>query len=116
MTDNEKATIPGTDRTEGVLDEVADERTRQVTKWGVQTRPTGANAAFSRARDLAQKRTDARMKDGTATWHDILFEEFLEAVAEEDAAKMRVELIQLAAVAVSAVEDIDRKAAGEVAP
>lgn len=114
MTKDSKATIPGTDRTEGVLDEVADERTRQVTKWGVQTRPTGASSAFMRARDLAQKRTDAKMKDGTATWHDILFEEFMEAISEEDAAKMRVELIQLAAVAVSAVEDIDRKEAGEL--
>ena len=100
-----------TDETQDVLVAIADERMRQIAKWGVQSRPEGTNPAFAKARDAAQRRTDTKMKDGTVTWHDIIFEEFLEFLTETAPAKMRVELIQLAAVAVSAIEDIDRKAA-----
>lgn len=87
-----------------VLVEVADERGRQRRKWGVQEAPA-------------------------AVWMTILGEEFGEACREVLAmrgghrpdgvsdpaadARLRVELVQLAAVAVQTVEALDR--AGEVA-
>ena len=45
---------------------------------------------------------------GQCTWLHILREEVFEAFAEDDPAKLRAELIQVAAVAVQWVEAIDR--------
>jgi hypothetical protein len=64
-----------------VLDEVQDERRRQDAKWGEQNHP-----------------------DGT-----IALEEVFEALVETDPAKLRDELLQVAAVAVAWVEAIDRR-------
>jgi hypothetical protein len=97
-----------------VLRETADERIRQVTKWGVQTRPDGTGGGITA--DLARITkhvTDAAAADGSLTWRHILDEEVLEAFAETDQDKLRTELIQVAAVAISWVEDIDRKAEAE---
>ena len=49
-----------------------------------------------------------RYTGGEGTWADILREEYFEALAETDPARLRVELIQVAAVAVAWVEAIDR--------
>lgn len=48
--------------------------------------------------------------DGTVTWWHILREEVFEASAEVDPAKLREELIQVAAVAMKWIEAIDRRA------
>lgn len=102
-----------TPETEAALTDTAEERVRQVAKWGVQTRPDGTmrngqddidGAAYFKAR------TDAAAEDGTVTWRDILNEEVAEVYAETDPALIREELIQVAAVALSWVEDLDRKA------
>lgn len=46
---------------------------------------------------------------GRHTRADILFEEFVEALAEDDPAKLRGELIQVAAMAVDWIADIDAR-------
>lgn len=106
-----------------VLAEVAAERDRQDRKWGEQNHPNGTgpdqhilgnppphitNAELAEA---ARRRTQ-RFTDGpwTLTYEAILTEEVCEAYAEEDPAKLRAELIQVAAVAVAWVEKIDRDA------
>lgn len=61
-------------------------------------------------RDMARLECDERHKAGEATWLDILREEVLEAFAEDDPARLRTELVQVAAVAVAWVEAIDRRA------
>lgn len=74
-------------RTNGVLKHVAQERERQDNKWGEQNH----SAAF---------------------WIVILGEEFGEvcsAIFEQDSDNLRAELIQVAAVAVAAVEGLDRQ-------
>lgn len=113
-----------------VLVEVAAERERQDAKWGEQNHPngTGDNQEFIRPAEYVhpagehilatmgtfayrmKHRTDERAQRGTVTFADILLEEVFEALAEEDPAKLRTELIQVAAVAAQWVEAIDRTA------
>lgn len=103
-----------TGKTETVLIDIADERVAQVAKWGVQSWPTGTGGAhYEAARDASQAHTDEAAQRGDVTWTDILLEEVFEALAEADPVKLREELVQVAAVAVSIVEDIDRKATRE---
>lgn len=99
-----------TAETRQALKDTAAERVRQVRKWGVQTRPDGTGPQYLAMAEAAKARTDARADDGTLEWLDILMEEVAEAAAESDHPALREELIQVAAVALSWVEDIDRKA------
>ncbi len=98
-----------TDETADALADVADERLRQVGTWGVQARPDGTSETYAVHADAAKLLTDQRAEAGTLTWADILSEEVLEAFSEEDHDALREELIQVAAVAISWAEDIDRR-------
>lgn len=120
----------------GVLSAVLAERTRQDARWGAgsadnnpdgtgpHTRPLYAHTATGIAdddeahyiRDVMQGRVDWRAaNDGTAdrplTHADIFLEEVAEALAEDDPAKLRAELVQAAAYAVKWIEAIDRRTA-----
>ncbi len=57
----------------------------------------------------ARAHAERAAKGGYLTWAHILTEEFYEAMAEEDQARLRAELIQVAAVAVAWIEQIDRR-------
>lgn len=100
--------------TSEILKEVMAERLRQEAKWGEHTHEifTNPDAEMERARhDFAA--TQCKILSDSVEelgWDLILLEEVYEAFAEEDYAKMRAELIQVAAVAISIVEDFDRKA------
>jgi len=110
----------------GVLLDVFAERQRQDAKWGEQNHPDGTGAAERILRHTAIN-LDLRTGDELATilrnkcelealrdrvtWRDIFLEEVFEAMAEDDTKKLRGELIQAAAVAVSWVEAIDRREA-----
>lgn len=111
--------MSGPDSTARVLGEVADERTRQDAKWGEQNRPDGTGpstpwplfvgdgtAAANRARELVVRRA----MDGHVTFRDILTQEVAGAYAQSDPAKLRGELIRIAAVACAWAEAIDRRA------
>jgi hypothetical protein len=107
--------------------DVAAERARQDAKWGEQHHPDGtgpdvrplaalvANAhAQATAPWLAARApsiTDTKANAGQVTWRDILLEEVFEALAEDDPAHLRTELVQVAAVAQQWAEAIDRRAA-----
>lgn len=95
-----------------VLIEVRDERRRQDEKHGpIQAIPDGTGGKQAeRDRDMAIALTDARAENGTVSWADVLYEEVMEAFAESDKAALRKELIQVGAVAVKWVEQIDREA------
>lgn len=109
-----------------VLFEVAKERARQDARWGPQALPDGTGAQVVHRdkgvlRDLAVldiKRQEARAAqancdraaaEGCLTYRHILEEEVAEAFAEDDIARLRAELIQVAAVATKWVEAIDRR-------
>ena len=111
---------------DAVLQEVYAERERQHEKWGEQNHPDGTGGEPSPKRSpeqVAQLRSvrveharntrdlcDHAFAGGTGTWRHILREEVDEAIAEDDPVALRKELIQVAAVAVSWVEAIDRRA------
>ncbi|MBT2566620.1 hypothetical protein J7I84_08950 [Arthrobacter sp. ISL-85] len=118
--DVEKALAAVTLAGSQVLVEVADERGRQTAKWGQQDHPNGTGPAKlpmpygsgSWSAAVAAERlkliTECSAQVGLCTWLHILREEVFEAFAEDDPAKLRAELIQVAAVAVQWVEAIDR--------
>lgn len=102
-----------------VLAEVAAERERQEAKWGQQNHPWHVPGlavesvrhelripSSTEARDYVQALADY----GILSYSAILLEEVCEAVDESDDVLARHELIQVAAVAVAAVEAIDRRA------
>lgn len=99
-----------------VLTEVACERQLQDDKWGEQNHPdiwdeTPEKIQTTRryAAKVAQNFKEINDSDQPLDWANILSEEFYEAIAEEDPAKLREELIQVAAVAVAWIEAIDRR-------
>jgi hypothetical protein len=100
--------------TTAILAEVAAERERQDSKWGEQNHPDGTGGAHQRiAAAKAKRYCDAYFEQGVGDWRLILTEEVAEAFAESDPARLRGELIQVAAVAVSWAEAIDRRLAAK---
>lgn len=91
-----------------VLGEIVAERVRQHDKWGEQNHPDGTSLRYDRHAIRAKEAVDRHAKAGTVTYADILWEEVTEAFAETDKARLREELIQVAAVAAAWVEKIDR--------
>lgn len=108
----------------GILREVLEERQRQHEKWGFQNHPLVDDVLRQRnppdpermaeeyeipTGDRAKFLCDLRHSRGDGTWADILVEELSEFV---EAATLRTnareELVQVAAVAVAAIEAIDR--------
>jgi hypothetical protein len=106
--------------TDRVLQEVALERVHQHQKWGEQNHPMGMGpgllawmVACGTGADAARELCEAQFKEGRGTYALILWEEMAEAFAEAGPEAQRKELLQVAAVAVAAVEAIDRAAGGE---
>lgn len=102
----------------GIVVEIAEERTRQVDKFGVQKHPDGtghapisAAAFLAEARARCEKATGRGPSDeyGVLTWEEILTEEYAEALCETDPDKLRAELVQVAAVCAAWIEDIDSR-------
>jgi hypothetical protein len=95
-----------------VMSEVAAERVRQDIKWGEQNHPDGTGGGRSAAAAAgARMACKVAARDGSMTWRDVMREEVAEAFAETDPAKLRAELLQVAAVAAAWVEAIDRRPA-----
>lgn len=104
-----------------VYEEIQTERARQDAKWGEQNHPLilpladttkGENCTFHLCftADIARRMCEARFKEKTCSWADIMLEEFAEALEVGcDPVACRAELIQTAAVFVAWIECIDRK-------
>lgn len=94
-----------------IASEVIEERLAQLEKWGEQTRPSHYDEVFrlqfSRAAERWKEINDARESETEVTWDGVLLEEVYEALAEEDPQRIRAELIQVAAVAMAWVQDLD---------
>jgi hypothetical protein len=90
---------------------VDTERQAQLAKFGDQHHPDGTAADFTaRAmRDSARVVCDAKAQRGALTWADVLDEEYWEARAETDPAKLRAELVQVAAVCAAWITDLDSR-------
>ncbi|GAA4978114.1 hypothetical protein GCM10023205_52510 [Yinghuangia aomiensis] len=93
-----------------VLGAVHCERREQDAKFAEQNHPDGTADADSIERAIRARETcEQAARLGTLTWADILQEEVAEALAEDDPAALRAELVQVAAVAVAWIEAIDRR-------
>lgn len=90
-------------------EEIFAERMRQDQKWGEQNYDDGTGESFAPAAEMAKSICEHAAKMNVITWHDILREEFFEAVAESDQTKLRTELLQIAAVCKAWVACIDRR-------
>lgn len=95
--------------TDRVLSQVLAERIRQDEKWGEQNHRDGTSVANESWADTARANCQQAADEGVTSWAGILYEEFTEAMAEEDPAALRAELVQVAAVAVAWIEAIDRR-------
>ena len=94
-----------------VLDEVAAERARQHARWGQQDLPDGTGQPSDRdGADSAREACAFAASHGGLTYRHILDEEVAEVMAETEPARLRTELVQVAAVAVQWIEGIDRRA------
>jgi len=86
------------------------ERQRQHEKWGEQNHADGTGAkGDNEIAAVTKKITDLAAANGALTWRMILEEEVSEAFAETDEAKLRAELVQVAAVAQAWVAALDRR-------
>jgi hypothetical protein len=99
-----------------VLEEVRGERRRQDAKFPDQHLPDGTGGSWSEAHyrnllDRVRLINDSHAQTGEATWESVLAEEVFEALLEADPVALRAELIQVAAVAVRWIEDIDQRGA-----
>lgn len=94
-----------------VLTSIADERDRQDTRWGEQNHQDGTDVSYYDNLDDARETNKYNNRHGFNTWADILLEEVFEALVEtdDDPAKLREELVQVAAVATAWIEAIDRR-------
>lgn len=100
--------------TSKLLKEVMAERLRQEEKWGDQTHDifTYPDTESERLRHEAAALQCKMAYDHSRDpgWDLILMEEVYEAFSETNPAAQREEFIQVAAVALAIVEDLDRKA------
>ncbi|MEV1201604.1 hypothetical protein [Microbispora rosea] len=99
-----------------VLTDVTAERVAQDAMWGLPEHPDGTGPAYASEADLAKQAVADAAAEGRLTWRHILHEEVLEAFAEDDADRLRTELIQVAAVAVKWVQALDRRAVAPAEP
>jgi hypothetical protein len=103
-----------------VLLQVANERRRQDERFGEQNRPWNTsqenvppsvyllgNGGLKNGDD-AKRWVEKMNAANDLGYVEILFEEIAEAFDETDIARVREELVQVAAVAVAAIESIDR--------
>ncbi|HEY9408466.1 MAG TPA: hypothetical protein VIP77_02700 [Jiangellaceae bacterium] len=106
-------------RTAGLAPFVADvdaERQRQLAKWGEQHHPDGTGSVHQQeAAGLARMECEDAFGAGYGTWCHVLFEETWEALAESDPAKLRAELVQVAAVCAAWIADLDSRPAAVAA-
>lgn len=101
----------------GILTEIGRERGAQDAKWGAPkdvpngTGPTALLFGFSFGdlRDWMQGSVDLAAERGDSRMSWVLLEEVFEALAESDDERLRVELIQVAAVAAKWVQIIDER-------
>lgn len=86
------------------------ERARQLAKFGDQRHPDGTSGHnFAKVADAARRSCQKAAQNDTLTWFHILREEFWEAMAETDPAKLRAELLQIGAVCAAWIYDLDRR-------
>lgn len=93
-----------------LMGEILAERRRQDQMWGIQDWPWRNPRQFplTVSAEIVRKTVELRSEAGVVDWAAILVEEVAEAVEETDPDRLRVELVQVAAVVMAAIESLDR--------
>lgn len=99
-----------------IVEDVRAERARQVEQWGKQNHPNGTSMKFKPLADSARHSCQMADASGAVTWMHISREEFFEVLAATDRADLRKELVQLIAVGMAWVENLDEVDAEVVIP
>lgn len=94
-----------------ILSAITAERAKQLKRWGVQELPDRVENNDDYTPEEADERarsykTAATAKPSLVSWQAVLLEEVYEALAETEPDKIIAELIQVAAVAVSWIENL----------
>ncbi|HEU5472720.1 MAG TPA: hypothetical protein VFV67_18895 [Actinophytocola sp.] len=93
-----------------VLDDITAERESQYTLWSFQHQmPDGTGPQWTNLADTARRECEHASETGQLSWRHVLVEEVAEALAEADPARLRRELVQVAAVAVQWLQAIDHR-------
>lgn len=93
-------------------EEIDAERQRQLVKFGEQHHPDGTGQYPETVdADVARMACQGAAEGGYLDWLHILREEVAEAFAESDPAKLRAELVQVAAVCAAWIADLDSREA-----
>jgi hypothetical protein len=93
-----------------VLRDIAAERAAQDIKWGEQNHRDGTGGhTLEVIAQASREICKHAASNGTVTWKMILQEEVSEAFAETDTARLRAELVQVAATAAAWIQAIDRR-------
>lgn len=71
--------------------------------------PDGTSKQLTPLADQLRLLAQAKEDVGQVTWADVLAEETAEAISEEDPAKLRAELVQVASVATRWIASLDRR-------
>ncbi|MGW7435675.1 hypothetical protein [Streptomyces sp. NPDC054849] len=95
-------------------EEVDAERGRQLAKFGDQRHRDGTSIGNANWAQEALAQCQQATDEDCLTWGHILYEEFTEVMAETDPARLRAELLQVAAVCAAWVSDLDRRPAAVV--
>jgi hypothetical protein len=95
-----------------IAEDIDAERQAQLAKWGDQHHPDGTGSLYHIDQaDRVRARVNQATAEGKQTWANVLAEEVAETFAESDPAKLRAELIQVAAVCAAWIADIDSRVA-----
>lgn len=94
-----------------IIDEIEAERARQRAKYpDCESLPDGTGGGgYETWRTIAQNSCDRAYREGRITHAYIFEEEVQEVLAETDPAKLRVELVQVAALCFKWISDLDRR-------
>jgi hypothetical protein len=95
-----------------ILAEIAAEMDRAAELYpDCVSLPDGTGAGmYHHQLAIARHACERAHREGRVTHRHILEEEFLEAMCETEPARLRAELVQLAAMALKHIADIDRRA------
>lgn len=103
-------TLFSTPGVKAFAEEIDAERAAQIAKFGDQRHFDGTGGVDARRlADRARATCQAAAERGIVNWLHILDEEVCEALAETDPAKLRAELLQVAAVCAAWIYDIDQR-------
>jgi glutamate synthase domain-containing protein 1 len=95
-----------------IFNEIFIERNSQDKKWGEQNHPMilANNHEHYRGMAIITKTINELANVANEkSWDNIIFEEMYEAFSEKDPKLQRAEMVQVAAVAVAIIENLDRR-------